>query len=67
MANGVRMGLTKPALNECDLRIGSYIEALLDYNAIDGIPLEEHIYRVELDKSDPGFAWAAPRSFDVSM
>lgn len=65
--NGVRMGLIKPALDECDLRIGSYIEALLDYNAIDGIPLEEHIYRVELDKSDPGFAWATPRSFDVSM
>lgn len=65
--NGVRMGLTKPALDECDLRIGSYIEALLDYNAIDGIPLEKHIYRVELDKSDPGFAWAVPRSFDVSM
>ena len=65
--NGVRMGLTKPALDECDLRIGSYIEALLDYNAIDSIPLEEHINRMELDKSDPGFAWAAPRSFDVSM
>lgn len=65
--NGVRMGLTKPALDECDLRIGSYIEALLDYNAIDGIPLEEHICRVELDKSDPGFAWASPRSFDVIM
>ena len=61
------MGLTKPALDECDLRIGSYIEALLDYNAIDGIPLEKHIYRVELDKSDPGFAWAVQRSFDVSM
>lgn len=61
------MGLIKPALEECDLRIGSYIEALLNYNAIDGIPLEEHIYRVELDKSDPGFSWAAPRSFDVSM
>ena len=65
--NGVRMGLTKPALDECDLRIGSYIEALLDYNALDNISLGEHIYRVELDKSDPGFAWAAPRSFDVSM
>ena len=65
--NGVRMGLIKPALDECDLRIGSYIEALLNYNAIDGIPLEEHIYRVELDKSAPGFAWATPRSFDVSM
>ena len=61
------MGLTKPALDECDLRIGSYIEALLDYNALDNISLGEHIYRVELDKSDPGFAWAAPRSFDVSM
>lgn len=65
--NGVRMGLIKPALDECDLRIGNYIEALLNYNAFDGIPLEEHIYRVELDKSDPGFAWAMPRSFDVSM
>ena len=65
--NGVRMGLTKPALDECDLRIGSYIEALLDYNALDNISLGEHIYKVEIDKSAPGFAWAAPRSFDVSM
>lgn len=65
--NDVRMGLTKPALDVCDLRIGNYIEALLDYNAFDGIPLGEHIYKVELDKSDPGFSWAAPRSFDVSM
>lgn len=65
--NGIRMGLTKPALDECDLRIGNYIEALLDYNDVDGIPLGEHIYTVELDKSNPGFVWATPRAFDVSM
>lgn len=65
--NGIRMGLTKPALDECNLRIGNYIEALLDYNDVDGIPLEEHIYRMELDKSNPGFVWATPRVFDVSM
>lgn len=62
--NGVGLGLTKDALEECNQRIRDYINMLLDY--VD-VPLQEYIYNVEIDKSDPGFSWAAPRKFIVTM
>lgn len=63
----IRMGLTAAALEECNRRIGNYIDALLDFNVLDGVELADHIGNVEIDKSNPGFVWAAPCSFDVGM
>lgn len=65
--DNIRMGLTADALGECNRRIGNYIDALLDFNVLDEVELADHIGNVEIDKSNPGFVWGAPRSFDVSM
>ncbi len=61
------MGLTAAALEICNQRISEYIEALLSHNAFDGLSAVEHIWNVEIDKSNPGFEWAAPRKFSMSL
>ena len=61
------MGLNGEAYLECNRRINDFIESVLKYNAVDDISLMEHIEKVQMDKSDPGFIWAAPRTFDVGL
>lgn len=66
-SNGVKMGLITEARELCDKRIAEYIENLLEHNAFDCIPLDEHINGVEIDKSDTGIVWAEPQQFTISM
>jgi len=61
------MGLKTEARELCEARIKDYIERLLSHNAFDNIPLEEHISRVEIDKSETGILWAEPREFTISL
>lgn len=65
--NGVKMGLTRSAREQCYERISDYINNLLEHNAFDCISLEEHIRRVTIDKSETGIDWAEPRQFTISM
>lgn len=65
--DGIRMSLTTEARIECQTRISDFIERLLCFNTFDGIPLEEHINRVDIDRTDPGFLWAAPQEFSLSI
>ena len=64
---GIRMGLNGEAYLECNRRVNDFIDSLLKHNAFDGVSLAEHIHRVQMDKSNPGFIWAAPRAFDVGL
>lgn len=64
---GIRMGLNGEAYLECNRRINDFIDSLLKYNAFGDISLMEHIKKVQMDKSDPGFVWATPRTFDVGL
>jgi len=64
---GIRMGLNGEAYLECNRRINDFIDSLLKYNAFGDISLMEHIEKVQMDKSDPGFIWAAPRAFEVGL
>lgn len=64
---GIRMGLNGEAYLECNRRVNDFIDSLLKHNAFDDISLMEHIEKVQMDKSDPGFIWAAPRAFEVGL
>lgn len=63
---GIKMSLTTEDRLLCYDRIDDYIARLLLYNIFDGISLCEHLLREEIDKSDPGFSWAAPQEFTLS-
>lgn len=65
--NGVKMGLTREAREQCYERISEYINNLLEHNAFDCISLEEHIRRVTMDESETGIVWAEPQQFSISM
>lgn len=67
LRNNIKLGLTEAARDECNRRIANYIDALLDFNFSDNIDVVDHIRDVEIDKSNPGFTWAAPRSFDLCI
>ena len=59
----VRLSLTAAAIEECDRRISEYINSLLNVVACT----YEHISRIEIDKSDLEFEFAAPHEFTISM
>ena len=63
----IKMGLLTDERELCDNRVKEYINNLLSHNAFDNITLEEHINRVEIDKSDTGIIFAEPRQFVISM
>ena len=63
----IKMGLLTDERELCDNRVKEYINNLLSHNVFDNITLEEHINRVEIDKSDTIIIFAEPRQFVISM
>lgn len=65
--NGIKMGLNAEAYLECNRRIYEFTESLLKKNTFGSDSLFNCINTAQIDKSDPGFSWAKPRTFDISM
>jgi hypothetical protein len=64
----IGMGLTQDARELCNERISEYIDNLLFTNMSgEKVSVDEHIQRVEIDKSKMGIEWAKPHQFTVSM